>query len=146
MRGHNIKTLLNYLTKWKSYMENALGMKMVFLFLHNFFQIILYSDKYLAILHTNYILHMHRNKCLPSEKRVRYFCPVLTKSNHCTNATLGRINKWTDINDTKTEFLKMLFQFSVRTWSMERLERGVYGFSYRESRRWQQQHCTCSWQ
>jgi len=54
-------------------------MKMVFLFLHNFFQIIFYSDKYLAILHTNYILHMHKNKCLPSEKRVRYFCPVLTK-------------------------------------------------------------------
>jgi len=56
---------------------------------------------------------------LPSEKRVRYFCPVLTKSNHCTNATLGRINRWTDIKDMKMEFLKVLFQFSVRTRSMK---------------------------
>jgi hypothetical protein len=63
-----------------------------------FFQIIFYSDKYLAvlhsiakyltILHTNCVLHVHNNKCLPSEKRVRYFCPLLTKSNHYTSAAL----------------------------------------------------------
>ena len=94
-------------------------MKTVFLFLHNFFQIIFYSDKYLAKLHTNFILHMRKIKRLPSEKRVRYFCPVLTKSNHYTNAILGRINGWTDIKDMKREFLKMLFQFSVRTRSMK---------------------------
>ena len=70
---------------------------MVFLFLHNLFSDLFYSDKYLTILHTNYILHMHKNKYLPSEKRVRYFYPVLTKSNHYTNVALGRINKWTDI-------------------------------------------------
>jgi hypothetical protein len=68
-------------------------------FSSQFFQTIFYSDKYLAILHTNYVLHMHKNKCLPSEKRVRYFCPVLTKSNHYTNATLGWINRWTDVKD-----------------------------------------------
>jgi len=34
-------------------------------FSSQFFQIIFYSDKYLAVLHTNYILHMHKNNvCL----------------------------------------------------------------------------------
>lgn len=56
------------------------------------------------------------NICL-LKKRVRYFCPVLTKSNHYTTAALGRINRWTDIMDMKMEFLKMLFQFSVHTRS-----------------------------
>jgi len=80
-------------------------------FSSNFFQIIFYSDKYLAMLHTNYILHMHKNKCLPSEKRVRYFCSVLTKSNHSTNARLRRINMWTDIQVWRRNFWKCYFNF-----------------------------------
>jgi hypothetical protein len=87
-------------------------------FSSQFFSSHFYSDKYLTILHTNYILHMPKNT-FAFWKSVLYFCPVLTKSNHYTNSTPGWINRWTDIKDMKTEFLKMLFQFCVRTRSIK---------------------------